>query len=84
MLAFGMTNTEQGREVRLRTERVGGVVIARFDNPPHNLFDEQTSVELDDLTRWVERDETVGAVVFTGSDRPSLTSMSRSWCAARA
>ncbi|MEV6216668.1 enoyl-CoA hydratase-related protein [Nocardia sp. NPDC051833] len=44
------------------------MVIARFNNPPHHFFDEQTSVELDQLTRWVQRDDTVGAVVFTGQD----------------
>ncbi|WP_280197342.1 enoyl-CoA hydratase/isomerase family protein [Nocardia cyriacigeorgica] len=55
-------------EPRLLTERVGRVVIARFNNPPHHFFDDQASIELDQLTRWVQRDESVGAVVFTGPE----------------
>jgi enoyl-CoA hydratase len=69
MLASGMTNADQEQAApRLLTERAGRVVIARFNNPPHHFFDEQTSVELDEFTRWVQRDKTVGAVVFTGQD----------------
>lgn len=55
-------------ESRLLTEQFGRVLLVRFHNPPHHLFDEQTSVELDWLTRSVTLDRSIGAVVFTGQD----------------
>jgi enoyl-CoA hydratase/carnithine racemase len=48
------------------------VLTVRFNNPPRHFFDEQMSVELDDLTRSVSRDRTIGAVVFTGQDSTYL------------
>jgi hypothetical protein len=51
---------------RLITEQHGRVLTVRFNNPPRNFFDEQTSIELDDLTYRLRRDDSVGAVVFTG------------------
>lgn len=60
-------------ESRLLTEQHGRVLTVRFNNPPRNFFDEQMSIELDDLTRCLHRDPTVGAVVFTGRDTTYMT-----------
>jgi enoyl-CoA hydratase len=54
-------------EPRLLTEQDGPVLIVRFNNPPRNFFDEQTSFELSALVRRVEKDASIGAVVFTGN-----------------
>jgi enoyl-CoA hydratase len=51
---------------RLITTQDGRVLTVTFNNPPRNFFDEQMSIELDDLTRSLRRDQTIGAVVFTG------------------
>lgn len=51
---------------RLRTEQDGRVLTVQFSNPPRNFFDEQTGVELERLVRSVDRDSSLGAVVFTG------------------
>lgn len=51
---------------RLVTRQSGRILEVRFNNPPHHFYDEATSVELDDLTRSLQRDKSVGAVVFTG------------------
>lgn len=53
---------------RLRVEQAGRVLTVEFDNPPRNFFDERTSFELDDLTRELERDRSIRAVVFSGRD----------------
>jgi enoyl-CoA hydratase len=53
---------------RLLVQRLGRVLVVRFDNPPHHFLDEQMSVELDGLTRRLARDDSIGAVVFTGQD----------------
>lgn len=53
-------------ETRLLTEQQGRVLTVRFSNPPRNFFDEQTGVELERLVSGVDRDSSVGAVVFTG------------------
>ncbi|MDL4817342.1 enoyl-CoA hydratase/isomerase family protein [Actinomadura opuntiae] len=42
------------------------MLVVRFDNPPHHFLDEPMSVELDQLTRRLVRDGSVGAVVFAG------------------
>ncbi|QZH69436.1 enoyl-CoA hydratase/isomerase family protein [Mycolicibacterium farcinogenes] len=44
-----------------------------FNHPPRHFFDEQMSIELDALTRALQRDSTVRAVVFTGTDSTYLT-----------
>ncbi|WP_062992972.1 enoyl-CoA hydratase/isomerase family protein [Nocardia anaemiae] len=58
---------------RLRTRHRGRVLIVEFDNPPRHFYDEQTSIELEALTRAVQRDRTVGAVLFTGRGSSYLT-----------
>lgn len=58
---------------RLVSTQDGRVLIVRFNNPPRNFFDEQMSVELDDLTRRLRSDTTVGAVVFTGHNTVYMT-----------
>src|SRR5918998_194714 len=50
----------------LRLEQDGRVLTARFSNPPLNFMTTGFIRELDQLTRGVARDPTVGAVVFTG------------------
>jgi len=50
----------------LRIQQEGGVVVARYENPPYNFM---TSAFVDDwdlLTRAADRDGSVGAVVLTG------------------
>jgi enoyl-CoA hydratase len=51
----------------LRTSRDGRVVVATFENPPHQLLDAAGVAALADLVAEVERDEGVGAVVLTGA-----------------
>jgi len=51
----------------LRTERDGRVMIVRFDNPPHNFLNREVVGELEELTRSLEGDRSVGAVVITGA-----------------
>ena len=53
---------------RLLTERHGRVLVVRFNNPPRNFFDEQTSIELEALVREIDRDNSLGAVILTGQD----------------
>lgn len=55
----------------LSTERDGRVVIVRVDNPPLNFMNRGMVDELDRLTREVDRDDSVGAVVITGA-KPGL------------
>ena len=50
----------------LRTERDGRVMTVRVENPPHNFMHRGMVAELDELTRSLERDRSVGAVVITG------------------
>src|ERR671917_907226 len=50
----------------LRLEQDGRVLTARFSNPPLNFMTTGFIRELDQLTRSVDRDPTVGAVVLTG------------------
>jgi enoyl-CoA hydratase len=58
---------------RLITHQSGRVLTVRFNNPPRHFFDEQMSIELDELTRALQRDRSVRAVVFTGSAASYLT-----------
>jgi enoyl-CoA hydratase len=56
-------------EVRLETLRVeqdGRVLTVRFEDPPHNFMTARMQQDLDVLTRAVDDDASVGAVVFTG------------------
>jgi enoyl-CoA hydratase len=50
----------------LQLEQDGRVLTARFSNPPLNFMATGFIRELDELTRSVDRDPTVGAVVLTG------------------
>ena len=50
----------------LQLEQDGRVLTARFSNPPLNFMTTVFIRELDQLTRSVDRDPTVGAVVLTG------------------
>jgi enoyl-CoA hydratase/carnithine racemase len=51
----------------VKVERVGRVMIARLDNPPRNFMTTAMVRELDALTRVLEDDSSVGAVVLTGA-----------------
>jgi enoyl-CoA hydratase len=53
---------------RLLTEQQGRVLVVQFTNPPRNFFDEQMAIELRDLVREIDKDSSLGAVVFTGKD----------------
>lgn len=50
----------------VRTEREGRVMTVTLDNPPRNFLNRQMVGELDELTRALQRDPTIGAVVITG------------------
>jgi enoyl-CoA hydratase len=50
----------------LQLEQDGRVLTARFSNPPLNFMTTVFIRELEQLTRSVDRDPTVGAVVLTG------------------
>lgn len=50
----------------LQLEQDGRVLTARFSNPPHNFVTTVFIRDLDRLTRSVDQDSTVGAVVLTG------------------
>jgi enoyl-CoA hydratase/carnithine racemase len=45
------------------------VLVVTFSNPPRNFFDLQTATELAALVREIDRDSSIGAVIFTGRDR---------------
>jgi enoyl-CoA hydratase len=62
-----------GDPARLSTQQAGRVLTVTFNNPPRHFFDEQMSVEFDDLTRNLLRDSTLGAVVFTGCGDTFIT-----------
>ena len=51
----------------LRIEREARVMTVRFDNPPHNFLNREVVHELDELTRSLEGDRSIGAVVITGA-----------------
>jgi enoyl-CoA hydratase len=54
------------------TEQSGRVLTVRLHNPPHNFMTGAMVAELDELTRSLERDRTVGAVVITGNHPESF------------
>src|SRR4051812_32998103 len=57
------------RDLSLETlwlEQDGRVLTARFSNPPFNFVTTAFIRDLDRLTRAIERDASVGAVVLTG------------------
>ncbi|TDW24283.1 enoyl-CoA hydratase/isomerase family protein [Kribbella kalugense] len=58
---------------RLLLEQNGRLLTVRFNNPPRNFFDEQMSIELDDLARALRRDDSIGAVLFTGVEDSYMT-----------
>jgi enoyl-CoA hydratase/carnithine racemase len=51
----------------VHVERSGRVVIARLENPPRNVMTTAMVRELDELTRSLEDDRSIGAVVITGA-----------------
>jgi enoyl-CoA hydratase len=52
---------------QVKVERVGRVVIATLDNPPHGLMTRVMVSDLDALSREVDADDGIGAVVLTGA-----------------
>jgi enoyl-CoA hydratase/carnithine racemase len=58
---------------RLLTQQDGRVLTVTFNHPPRHFFDPPMAIELDELTRKLRRDKTIGAVVFTGTDDTYLT-----------
>jgi enoyl-CoA hydratase/carnithine racemase len=52
----------------IETEQHGRIVIAKFSNPPYALLTESMCNELNKLIVSVDRDPTIGVVVFTGHD----------------
>lgn len=50
----------------LSTEQSDRVLVVRVDNPPHNFMNREMVAELDELTRSLESDRSVGSVVVTG------------------
>jgi enoyl-CoA hydratase/carnithine racemase len=53
--------------VPLRTEQTDRVLIVRIDDPPRNLLGSRMVGELEELTRRLERDRSVGAVILTSA-----------------
>ena len=51
---------------QLSVERRGAVAVCTITNPPMGYMDRETVPELDALTRELEADDSVRAVVFTG------------------
>jgi enoyl-CoA hydratase len=60
---------------RLLTHQTGRVLTVTFNNHPRHFFDRRMAIELDDLTRNILHDKTIGAVVFTGTERMYITHM---------
>lgn len=52
----------------IETEQHGRIVIAKFNNPPYALLTASMCDELSNLIVSVDRDQSVGVVVFTGCD----------------
>jgi enoyl-CoA hydratase len=51
----------------VHAEQLGRVLTVTLDNPPRQLQDRALTFELDRLTKALERDRSVGAVVITGA-----------------
>ncbi len=52
---------------QVKVERRGRVMIVRLNNPPRNFMTTAMVRELDRLTRELEKDRSIGAVVITGA-----------------
>jgi enoyl-CoA hydratase/carnithine racemase len=52
---------------QVHAERSGRVMTVKLDNPPRNFMTGQMVGELDQLTRDLEGDRSIGAVVLTGA-----------------
>jgi enoyl-CoA hydratase len=52
---------------QVKVERKGRVMIVRLHNPPRNFMTTLMVRELDRLTRELEKDRSIGAVVITGA-----------------
>jgi enoyl-CoA hydratase len=51
----------------VHTEQTGRVLVVRLDNPPRNFMTTAMVGELDELTRALEANDSVGSVVITGA-----------------
>jgi enoyl-CoA hydratase len=51
----------------VHTEKTGRVLVVGLDNPPRNFMTTAMVGELDELTRSLEKDDSVGSVVITGA-----------------
>jgi enoyl-CoA hydratase/carnithine racemase len=64
----------------IEIKRDGRVVLATFDNPPHQLLDSSLVKAIDRLVADVDADATVGAVVLASAHpvagSPTTTSAS--------
>ena len=49
------------------TEQTGRVLTVRLDDPPRNFLGSRMVAELDALTRRLEHDRSVGAVILTSA-----------------
>ncbi len=53
--------------LQVKVERDGRVVLATLDNPPHGLMTPVMVSELDALSRELDTDDGIGAVILTGA-----------------
>jgi enoyl-CoA hydratase len=51
----------------VHTTQEGRVLAVTLDNPPRQLQDRALTFELERLTKALERDRSVGAVILTGA-----------------
>src|SRR4051812_16510008 len=65
--ATSPTSPSKGEKVHVRTEREGRLMTVTLDNPPRNFMNGSMVQELDELTRELESDRSLGAVVLTGA-----------------
>ena len=65
-----MATSEQPR---LLTQQDGRVLTVTFNNSPRHFLDYRMAIELDDLTRKLSEDKTIGAVILTGTDHTYIT-----------
>ncbi|MFW0790628.1 enoyl-CoA hydratase/isomerase family protein [Gordonia sp. CPCC 205333] len=71
-----MSNRPNASELPLTTltlRQDGRVLTAQFNQPPHHFVTIDFVRDLDALTRAVDKDSSVGAVVLTGTDKNFLT-----------
>ncbi len=50
----------------IQVERDGRTMVVRITRPPHNFMNRDMVAELDELTRSLEGDDSIGSVVITG------------------